>query len=98
MQLVAKYAMVCTQLGISHVVNEVSRYLSCPSKVHWQAVDLKYLKSTSDYGLDFEKTSNIFIGYFDSNKTDDLDKRRSLTGYIFTIGVCTVVEKLLYNI
>lgn len=70
----------------------VSRYLSCPCKVHWQAVKwiLRYLKGTSVFGLESGKTNNIPIGYVDSDYVGDLDKMRSLTGHIFTIRGCVV--------
>jgi hypothetical protein len=30
------------------------------------------------------------FGYVDSNYASDLDKRRSLSGYVFTFGGCVV--------
>ena len=33
------------------------------------------------------------IGYIDSNSAEDLDKRISLTGYMFTIEGCTISWK-----
>jgi len=32
------YAMVCTRLDIAHVVGTISRFLSNPSREHWNAV------------------------------------------------------------
>jgi hypothetical protein len=40
--------------------------------------------------LQFGKTRKGLIIYVDSNFATDLDKRRSLTGYVFIIGGCVV--------
>ncbi|PKA59453.1 Retrovirus-related Pol polyprotein from transposon TNT 1-94 [Apostasia shenzhenica] len=84
------YAMICTRPDLSHSVSIVSRYMTNSGKEHWNALKwiLHYLKGTSDYGLLFEKNSNsdFLIGYVDSNYVGDLDKRRSTTGFIFTLG------------
>ncbi|KAF2286284.1 hypothetical protein GH714_013270 [Hevea brasiliensis] len=84
------YAMICNQFDISHLVSIVSRYMACPGKEHWQAVKwiLRYLKGTINVGLTFHraKMSDLVVGYVDSNFARDLDKRRSLTGYLFTLS------------
>ena len=49
-----------------------------------------YLRGTTDYCLKFCKTDKGLIGYVDSNYAADLDRRRSLTGYVFTVGSCAV--------
>ncbi|KAF2322037.1 hypothetical protein GH714_005933 [Hevea brasiliensis] len=84
------YAMVCTRPDISHAVSVMSRYMACPGKEHWQVVKwiLRYLKSTTDVGLTFDraKMSDSVIGYVDSDFAGDLDKRKSLTSYLFTLS------------
>ncbi|KAF2316739.1 hypothetical protein GH714_042080 [Hevea brasiliensis] len=84
------YAMVCTRPDISHVVSVVSRYMAYPGKEHWEAVKwiLRYLKGTTDVGLIFDraKISDSLAGYVDSDFAGDLDKRRSLIGYLFTLS------------
>ncbi|CAL9112903.1 unnamed protein product, partial [Musa textilis] len=89
------YAMVCTRPDISQAVSVVSRYMSCPGKTHWQAVKwiLRYLKGTSDACLEFGKNHDTLIGFVDSDYAADLDKRRSLTGYVFCVGGCAVSWK-----
>lgn len=83
------YAMVCTRPDIAHAVSVVSRYMADPGKEHWQAVQwiLKYLKGTVDVGLTFDKTqmSDSVVGFVDSDYAGDLDRRRSQTGYVFTL-------------
>jgi hypothetical protein len=43
--------------------------------------------------LKFGRTGGGLVGYVDSDYAADLDKRRSLTGYVFTVGGCTVSWK-----
>jgi hypothetical protein len=41
------------------------------------------------------RTGGGLVGYVDSNYAADLDKRRSLTGYVFTVGGCAVSWKAI---
>jgi hypothetical protein len=43
--------------------------------------------------LKFGRAAKGLIGYVDSDFIADLDKRRSLIGYVFTIGSCAVSWK-----
>ena len=90
------YAMVCTRPDLSHAVSVVSRFMSKPGKVHWEAVKwiMRYLRGSTDVCLVFEGQKNRgVVGYVDSDYAGDLDKRRSLTGYIFTVFGCTISWK-----
>ncbi|XP_070021838.1 secreted RxLR effector protein 161-like [Nicotiana sylvestris] len=84
------YATVCTCPDISHVVSVLSRYMACLSKEHWQALKwiLKYFRGTTDVGLTFynDKLSESVVSYVDSDYAGDLDKRRSLTCYVFILS------------
>ena len=85
------YAMVCTRPDIAHAVSVVSRYMAHPGKEHWQAVKwiLRYLRGSADLGLVFDRNSSSgtsVVGFVDSDYAGDLDKRRSLTGYLFTLS------------
>jgi len=84
------YLMVCTRPDIAQAVSVVSRYLACPEKGHWEAVKwiFRYLKGTINAHLEFGG-NEILMGYVNS----DLDKRRSLTGYGFTLGGCAISWK-----
>ena len=88
------YLMVCTRPDIAQVVSVVSRYLACPGKGHWEAVKwiFRYLKGTINAYLEFGG-NEILTGYVDSDFGGDLDKRRSLTGYVFTLGGCAISWK-----
>ncbi|KAM1105537.1 hypothetical protein ACFX13_002546 [Malus domestica] len=86
------YIMVCSRLDIAHVVGLVSRYMHNPGNEHWQAAKwiLRYLHGTRDVGLCFQRSDSSFenfvVGYVDSDYAGDLDKRRSTTGYLFTMA------------
>ena len=63
-----------------------------PGKEHWHATKwiLRYLYGTRDVGLCFERDDsgigNFAIGYVDSDYAGDLDRRKSTTGYVFTMA------------
>ena len=50
---------------------------------------MRYIHGTVDVGLKFQrndKPSQYSVGYVDSDYAGDLDKRRSTTGYVFTMA------------
>ncbi|KAF5775409.1 putative RNA-directed DNA polymerase [Helianthus annuus] len=84
------YLMVCTRPDLAYAVSVVSRYLSCPGKVHWEAVKwiLRYLKGTQDWGLVFGDNASDqqrVVGFVDADFAKDPDKGRSVTGYMFKV-------------
>ena len=86
------YAMVYSRPDLSYAMSLVSRYMANPGKEHWKTVQwiFRYLRGTSNACLKFGKTDERLAGYVDSDFAADLDKRRSLTGYMFTLGGCAV--------
>jgi hypothetical protein len=86
------YAMVCTRPDIAQAMGVVSRYMSNPGKIHWQIVKwiLRYLKGTSNHVLRFRGEDAQLHGYGDSDMAGDLDRRRSTTGYVFTLAGATI--------
>jgi hypothetical protein len=85
------YLMVCTRPDIAYAMSKVSRYMSNPGKVHWEAVKwiLRYLKGTMSTGLLFDaraQKAHVLLGFVDADHAQDLDRRRSTTGFIFTLG------------
>ena len=87
------YAMVLTKPDIAHAVSVVSRYIAQPGEDHWKAVKwiLMYLNGTVNWGLIYGKTEEndeVLKGYVDSDYAGDLDRRRSLTGYLFMLNGC----------
>ena len=86
------YAMVYTRLDISHVMGVLSRFMSNPGKEHWTTVKrvFRYLRGTSDYGLCYQgriglvKVLDICV-FVDVDWAEDLDQRRSTSGYVFNL-------------
>jgi hypothetical protein len=59
-----------------------------PGKEHWETVKwvLRYLRGTSAYCITYNGCSDSICGYVDSDFAGDLDKRRSTSGYVFTLA------------
>jgi hypothetical protein len=66
-----------------------------PGKEYWNVVKriFRYLRVTSNAYLQFGRIREGLVGYVDSNFVVHLDKRRSLTGYVFIIRGCAVSWK-----
>ena len=83
-----------TRPDLASAVSILSKYMSKPSKEHWQGVKriLRYIKGTINYGLIFKAEDNkgILAGYSDADWAGDIDTRRSTSGYIFQICGSTV--------
>jgi hypothetical protein len=89
------YAMVCSRPDLAHSLSVVSRFMANPGKDHWSAVQwiFRYLRGTSHACLHFGRLKEGLQGFVDSDYAGDLDKRRSLTGYVFTVGGCAISWK-----
>jgi len=46
---------------------------------------LRYIKGTLGVALCFEGSKNFVKGYIDSDFASDLDKRKSINNYVFTV-------------
>ncbi|KAH9648557.1 hypothetical protein KPL70_025642 [Citrus sinensis] len=92
------FAMICTRPDIAQAVGAVSRYMANPGGKHWIAVKriLRYIRGTSDVALCYRGSEFTVRGYVDSDFAGDLDKRKSTTGYVFTLAGVAVswVSKL----
>ena len=86
------YAMVSTRPNISHAVGVVGRFVANPGEEHWRAVKwvLRYLRGTSDHCIIFSGGEGSICIYVDANYAGDFDKRRSTTGYVFTLAGATI--------
>lgn len=87
------YAMVGTRPDIAYAVGLISRFMSKPGVMHWEAVKwlLRYIKGSLDLNLVYTKDKDFDVqGFCDSDHAADLDRRRSISGYVFTVGGNTV--------
>jgi transposase InsO family protein len=89
------YVMVATRPDLAAAVSVVSRYMANPGPAHWTAVKriLRYLRGTADWELRLsgdDTGSVVLSGYCDADWAGDKDRRRSVTGYAFTLGTGAV--------
>ena len=78
-----------TRPYIAFVVNLLARHSAAPTKHHWTRGKqiLRYLNSTKDLGLYFQKTQDSsLVGYTDTGYMSDPHNARSQTGFIFLHG------------
>jgi hypothetical protein len=83
------YLAIATRPDISYAVQQFSQFLDCFSFVHWNAAIrlVRYLKGTRDLKLHLGGPNLIdLIGFTDSDWANCLDTRRSIGGYIWTLG------------
>jgi hypothetical protein len=86
------WAAVCTRPDIAFAAARLSQYASNPSKEHKQAAMrvLRYLKGTPDHGITYRGVDPAtaqppLTAYCDSDWAQDIDTRRSVTGYTFLL-------------
>ncbi|MCO5551322.1 hypothetical protein L7F22_004823 [Adiantum nelumboides] len=62
--------------------------MSNPGKKHWEAVKgtMRYFKHTKSMRICYGSQDLSVRGYTDSDYAGDLDKRRSTSGYVFTLA------------
>ncbi|KAL5550724.1 hypothetical protein UlMin_000900 [Ulmus minor] len=78
-----------TRPEIAYSVNRVCRFMQKPLDHHWKAVKriLRYLKGTTDEGITLRNSKTLSLtGYYDADWGNDLDNRRSTTGYCVFLG------------
>jgi hypothetical protein len=91
MQLVGSliYLSVISRPDISYAVGKAGRAMASPTVADMKAAKriLRYLKATIDMRIQYSKTDNVILeGYSDSDYAGDTEKRRSTTGYMFTLA------------
>ncbi|KAH9668796.1 Integrase catalytic domain-containing protein [Citrus sinensis] len=92
------FTMICTIPDIAQVVGAVSRYMANPDGEHWIAVKriMRYIRGNSDVALCYGGSEFTVRRYVNLDFAEDLDKRKSTTGYVFTLagGAVSWVSKL----
>ena len=84
------YTMVCSRPDLAYAVSMISRYMSCPGKPHWQAVKwfFQYLAGTRSLWMVYRGNSKLgtqLQGFVNAYYVGNIDTRKSLTGYVFTV-------------
>ncbi len=83
------YLALKTRPDIAFAVNQCSKFMSNPNKIHFKALDRiwGYLNCKPNLGL-YYTTKDLpkLLGYSDASWGDDLIERRSSTGYIYYFG------------
>ena len=84
------YAMICSRPDLAYAASLISRFMSNLGKMHWQAIKwvLRYVRAIVKHGLLSKKSEqgvDNILGFCDSDYCGDLDRRRSLTGFCFTL-------------
>jgi hypothetical protein len=85
------YIMLGTRPDISHAVTALSQFMKNPGRPHWIAMKrlLRYLKGTQHIHLVYQASSYDphrpaeLYGYTDSDWGNDINDRRSITGWTF---------------
>ncbi len=90
------YLMTSTRPDISYSIGLLSRFMTAPIELNWRFLKrvLRYLKSTINYSLVYEKFDEKhvnLIGYSDSDYASNLEDRRSTSGYLFKYGNCLIL-------
>lgn len=80
---------------ISFAVNLVSKFLNNHTHEHWRAVKriFAYLTGTINHGLMYKSDGSKLesIGFSDSDYANDIEIRRSTTGYVFCLAGAPVI-------
>ena len=87
------YAAVSTRPDLSIAVAILSQFMANPNKEHWSGIKrvLRYVKGTSHYGLMYRYSDEFSLtGYSDADWAGDEATRKSMSGYIFKLGECTI--------
>jgi Reverse transcriptase (RNA-dependent DNA polymerase)/Retrotransposon gag protein/Integrase core domain/Chromo (CHRromatin Organisation MOdifier) domain/GAG-pre-integrase domain len=80
------FLMTTTRPDIAIAISILSKFSEDPNDSHLQAAKriLRYLKGTRNYKLYLGKNTEITLkGYSDANYANDIDTRKSTTGYLF---------------
>jgi len=81
--------LTTTRPNLAYSVNVLSQFMSKSLESHWVAAKsvLRYLCGTVNYGILYIDASDVILaGFLDSDWEGNLDDRRSITGYAFSIG------------
>lgn len=81
--------LTTTRPDLAYAVSVLSQYMSKPLESHWNAVKcvLRCLQGIVDYGIIYTDSFDVRLTRFtDSDCAGNVDDRRSITSYAFSIG------------
>jgi hypothetical protein len=84
-----QYAQVCTRSDLAFVTWLLGRYQDKPEIEHWRMAKkaLRYVQGTKDLMLTYTRSDSLEIeGYLDSDSAGDVDDRKSISRYVFTLA------------
>lgn len=94
------YLMLGSRPDLCYSVSYFSRFQDCAGLVHWNCLKrvLRYLRGTAFYELVYTRNSNAvpLRGFVDSDWANDVDDRRSTSGFLFEVygnPVCWTTRK-----
>jgi hypothetical protein len=89
------YTMVATRPDLGYAISTLSVYMADPGQQHWKAMKrvLRYLHHTTNYKLELGGNNLTLQGYCDADWANSRDDRRSVTGYVFTLGTGVISWK-----
>eukprot|EP00253_Pinus_taeda_P001426 PITA_01426 len=89
-QLVGKLLYLThTHPDLSFVVGLVARFMQNPRESQWKAAKriLRYVRGTVQFGIHYSaEASPLLVGFTDSDWAGGPDDRKSIAGYVFTLG------------
>eukprot|EP00253_Pinus_taeda_P032251 PITA_32251 len=81
--------LTTTKPDLAYFVSVLSQFMSKPLESHWvvEKSVLRYLCGTVSYGILYTDAYDVTLeGFSDSDWASNLDDRKSITGYAFSIG------------
>jgi len=94
------FAACVTRPDIMCAAGQLSQFLAKPSFKHMHAAKcvLRYLQGTLTYGIIYRPPPMGLTGYSDADWADDINTRRSTTGYVVMLNNGAVAWKVTDNL
>jgi len=73
---------------IAYAIRTLGSFSNDPAKSHWRAVKrvLRYVQGTKSLGIKYHQAGeSTIVGYADADWANDMDDRKSITGYVFKL-------------
>ncbi|XP_047149161.1 secreted RxLR effector protein 161-like [Vigna umbellata] len=85
--------LTATRPDLMYGVSLISRFMAQPTETHWSAIKriLRYLKGTTELGIFYKKEEDTtLMAYTNNDFAGDIDGRKSISGFIFSLGTGAV--------